>query len=174
MLCQFPLYSKVNQLQLYTYPLSPEPPLSHSTSQVIPEHQAEFSVLYSNFSLVIYFNMVVYIFQCCSLSSSYLLFLPLPAMSMSLVCTSASLYLSCKQLHQYRFSSFHINVLSAQSLSHGLLFVILYGLQPTRLLCQTILEWVVIPFSRRSSRPTEGSNPSLLHWQGDSLPLNHL
>ena len=37
-----------------------------------------------------------------------------------------------------------------------------------------ILEWVVISFSRGSSRPREKS-PSLclLHWQVDSLPLSH-
>ena len=33
-----------------------------------------------------------------------------------------------------------------------------------------ILEWVAMPFSS----PTQGSNQSLLHWQVDSLPLNHL
>ena len=36
-----------------------------------------------------------------------------------------------------------------------------------------ILEWVVISFSRGSFL-TQGSNPSLLHWQADSLPLSHL
>ena len=35
-----------------------------------------------------------------------------------------------------------------------------------------ILEWVAI-FSSRGS-PTQGSNPHLLHWQVDSLPLSHL
>ena len=35
-----------------------------------------------------------------------------------------------------------------------------------------ILEWVAISFSRGSSL-TQGSNPSLLHWQADSLLLNH-
>ena len=35
-----------------------------------------------------------------------------------------------------------------------------------------ILEWVVIPFSRGIFL-TQGSNPHLLHWQVDSLPLSH-
>ena len=35
-----------------------------------------------------------------------------------------------------------------------------------------ILEWVAIPSSRGSSL-TQGSNPCLLHWQADSLALNH-
>ena len=36
-----------------------------------------------------------------------------------------------------------------------------------------ILEWVAISHSRGSST-TQESNPSLLHWQADSLPLSHL
>jgi len=39
-----------------------------------------------------------------------------------------------------------------------------------------ILEWVAISYSRESSL-TQGSNLRLLvflHWQADSLPLNHL
>ena len=34
------------------------------------------------------------------------------------------------------------------------------------------LEWLAICFSR-GIFPTQGSNPHLLHWQVDSLPLNH-
>ena len=36
-----------------------------------------------------------------------------------------------------------------------------------------ILEWFAISFSS-GIFPTQGSNPRLLHWQADSLPLNHL
>ena len=36
-----------------------------------------------------------------------------------------------------------------------------------------ILEWVAVSFSR-GIFPTQGSNPHLLHWQVDSLPLCHL
>ena len=35
-----------------------------------------------------------------------------------------------------------------------------------------ILEWVAISFPK-GSIPTQGSNPSLQHWQVDSLPLSH-
>ena len=36
-----------------------------------------------------------------------------------------------------------------------------------------ILEWIAILFSRGIFL-TQGSNPRLLHWQADSLPLSHL
>ena len=36
-----------------------------------------------------------------------------------------------------------------------------------------ILEWIAISFSRRFSQLREGSKPSLLHWQADSLLLSH-
>ena len=42
-----------------------------------------------------------------------------------------------------------------------------HGILQTR-----ILEWVAISFSR-GIFPTQGSNPSLLYWQMDSLPLHH-
>ena len=35
-----------------------------------------------------------------------------------------------------------------------------------------ILEWAAISYSR-GIFPTQGSNPCLLHWQVDSLPLSH-
>ena len=41
-----------------------------------------------------------------------------------------------------------------------------------RIFQATILEWVATSFSR-GIFPNEGSNPCLLHWQVDSLPLNH-
>ena len=43
----------------------------------------------------------------------------------------------------------------------------LHGISQVR-----ILEWVAISFSR-GIFPTQGSNPSLLHWQALSLPLHH-
>ena len=36
-----------------------------------------------------------------------------------------------------------------------------------------ILEWVAISYSKGTFL-TQGSNPCLLHWQADSLPLSHL
>ena len=38
---------------------------------------------------------------------------------------------------------------------------------------ERILDWVAKSPSRRSIFPTQGSNPRLLHWQVDSLPLSH-
>ena len=35
-----------------------------------------------------------------------------------------------------------------------------------------ILEWVAVSYPR-GIFPTQGSNPHLLHWQADSLPLSH-
>ena len=69
-------------------------------------------------------------------------------------------------------------------------FVVIQSLSRIQLLCRLrdcspprssvleisqarILEWFAISFSR-GIFPTQGSNPRLLHWQADSLPLNHL
>ena len=43
---------------------------------------------------------------------------------------------------------------------------IIHGILQTR-----ILEWVAFPFSREFSQPTQGSNPGLLQFQADSLPV---
>ena len=51
-----------------------------------------------------------------------------------------------------------------------------HGLQPTRLLCP----WdfpskntgMGCHFLLQGTSPTQGSNPSFLHWQADSLPLS--
>ena len=53
-----------------------------------------------------------------------------------------------------------------------------HGLQPTRFLCPwdfpgRILAWIAISFSGGSFL-TQGSNPHLLLWQADSLPLSNL
>ena len=45
------------------------------------------------------------------------------------------------------------------------------GYSVYRILQATILEWVATSFSRGIF--PNGSNPCLLHWQVDSLPLNH-
>ena len=63
-------------------------------------------------------------------------------------------------------------------LLQSFLIVQSYGMYPTRLLCQQILqarilEWVAMP-SSRGFFPTQGSNQSLLcllHWETGSLPL---
>ena len=47
----------------------------------------------------------------------------------------------------------------------------LLGSSAAGILQARILEWVAISFSRIFL--TQGSNLRLLHWQADSLPLNH-
>ena len=59
----------------------------------------------------------------------------------------------------------------------SLTFLRPHGLQPTRLLCSwafpnenTGVDW---HFRLHGVFLTQGSNPCLLHWQADSLPLSH-
>ena len=55
MLCQFLLYSSVNQLYVYTYPsLLSLPPTLHLSLSVITEPQAELPVLYRSFPLAVW------------------------------------------------------------------------------------------------------------------------
>ena len=65
----------------------------------------------------------------------------------------------------------------AQSLSHVQLFVTL-GWEPARLLCPWNFPGnntgVGCHFFLQGIFPTQKSNPCLLHWQADSLPLHHL
>ena len=53
-----------------------------------------------------------------------------------------------------------------------------HGLQPTRLLCPWDflgkITGVGCHFLLQGSFSTQGSNPYLLHWQADSLPVSHL
>ena len=56
---------------------------------------------------------------------------------------------------------------SSYPMDHSLPGSSVHGISQAR-----ILEWVAISFSRGSSQ-TRDSNPHLLHWQPDSLPLNH-
>ena len=53
-----------------------------------------------------------------------------------------------------------------------------YGLQPTRLFCPWNFpgknNGMGCHFFRQGIFPTQGSNPSLPHWQADSVPLSHL
>ena len=68
----------------------------------------------------------------------------------------------------------------AQLLSHDQLFVIPYslqphGLQPARFLCPSNFPdkntAVGYHFLLQGIFQTQGSNPCLLHWQADALPL---
>ena len=66
------------------------------------------TVLYSNFSLAVYFTQdSVYVCWCYFLHSSPPF--PSPTMSTSPFTTSASLFLPCKLVHQYNFSRFHMS-----------------------------------------------------------------
>ena len=77
MLCQFLLYNKMNQLNIYIYPhisslLSLPPTLPIPPLQVVTKHRADLPVLCSCFPLAIQLHLVVYICQCHSLTSSKL------------------------------------------------------------------------------------------------------
>ena len=90
MVCQFLLYSKVNQLYIYIYPhisslwhlppTLPIPPL-----QVVTKHRADLPVLCGCFPLAMYFTFgSVYICECYSLTSSQLT-LPPPCVLKSIL-----------------------------------------------------------------------------------------
>ena len=106
MLCQFLLHNKVNQLYAYIYPHIPSllclpPTLPIPPLQVVIKHGADLPVLCSCFPLAIYFTFgSVYVSATLSLHPS--LPFPLP-MSSSPFSLSASLFLSCHQVHQYHF-----------------------------------------------------------------------
>ena len=77
-------------------------------SQVIPEHWAEIPVLHSSSPLAMA-RTAGYTGQCCSLNLSQSLLTPQPCpTSASPFSRSASVFLPCKQVHQYHFSSFYI------------------------------------------------------------------
>ena len=85
------------------------PPLPYPTLQIIKERQAGLPVLYSNFSPAIYFTHGSLYMS--FLLSPFLSLSPSPTVSRSLFLMSASPFLPCKQVHQYHFSRFHIQVL---------------------------------------------------------------
>ena len=75
--------------------------------QVVEEHQVEFPLLQSNFSLAIcltyanvYVSMLLY---------QFVTPFPSPTVSTRLFSMSVSLFLPCTQIHQYHFSRFHIH-----------------------------------------------------------------
>ena len=115
MLCQFLLYSEVNQLYVYLYPLPlglpshhPSPPSGPSRS-VVTEHRAELPVLYRMFPLAIYFmHDSVYM---SILISQFVPPSPSPPVSTCPFSMSTSLFLPCKLVHLYHFSRFHIYAL---------------------------------------------------------------
>ena len=126
MLCKFLLYSEVNHTCMiyihvhhvcisYMYPRffwisfpfrSPQSIEWSSLYYTAGSHQL--SILYILVYIFILY-ILVYICQSKSPSSSHHLFPPL--VSIRLFCTSLSLFLSCKQVHQHIFSRFHIYAL---------------------------------------------------------------
>ena len=108
MLCQFRLYSKMNQPYIYIYPLP----------YGLPSHSGHHSAL-SRVPCAIQQVLISYLFytqyqQCICVNPN----LPIPPttplspmVSIHLFSTSVSLFLLCKQDHLYHFSSFHIYVL---------------------------------------------------------------
>ena len=115
MVCQFLLYNKVNQLYIYIYPhissllrlphTLPIPPL-----QVITKHRADLLALCSSFPLAIHFTFgSVYM----SMPRSHFIpASPSSPVSSSPFSMSASLFLPCHQVYQYRFFRFHICALA--------------------------------------------------------------
>ena len=111
----FLLYNKVNQLYVYIYPhnlslLSLPPTLPIPSLQVVTKHRVDLLVLCSSFPLANHFTFG-------SVCMSMLLPHFIPASPSHLVpsspfSTSASLFLPCHQVDQYRFLKFHIYVLA--------------------------------------------------------------
>ena len=125
MVCQFLLYNEVNQLYIYIYPhisslLSVPPTLPIPPLYVDTKHRADLPVLCGCFPLAIYF----YIWQCiyvhATLSLRPTLPFPLPVSS-SPFSTSASLFLSCPQVHQN-----HIFFLDSIYMCQHTVFVFLF------------------------------------------------
>ena len=106
MLCQFLLYNNRNQLYVYIclLPLGLPPP-SWTTSRSSESIELG-SLCYRAASHWLFIlHIVVYIFQCYSPNLSHPVLPPLhpPASSTSPFFTSVSLFLPCKQVHQYHF-----------------------------------------------------------------------
>ena len=106
MVCQFLLYNKANQLYICIYPhisslLCIAPTLPIPPFQVVTKHQADLPVLCGCFPLAIYF-IFGSIYKYMPLShfvSAY----TSPSRALKSVCTFASLFLSCPQVHQNHF-----------------------------------------------------------------------
>ena len=107
MLCQF-LLCNVNQLHVHAVLLLAPPVYPIPTLQVITEHRTELSVLHSGSRLPSYFThgsvyMSTLLSQVVPLSF-------FPTAYIILFSTFVSLFLPCKQVHQYHFSRFCVCV----------------------------------------------------------------
>ena len=110
-LYQFLLYNKVNQLYVYVYPHIPSLLSLLPTLPIPPlNHRADLPVLCSSSPLAI----------CFTFGSAYMSMLPshfVPAYPPNSPCPQVhslhvSLFLSCPQVHWYRFFRFHICALA--------------------------------------------------------------
>ena len=115
MLCSQFTHACTHTQNIYNIHLYIPSQLSHGSPtpmlplQVITEHQSELPVLYSSFSLVIYFTCdSVYMTL---LHSQFLLDSPSPIVFTSLFFISVSPFLLSKQVHQYHFSRSHMYAL---------------------------------------------------------------
>ena len=125
MVCQFLLYNKVNQLYLYIYPHIPyllhlPPTLPIPPVQVVTKHRAD---LCSCAMQLLPTSYLFYIWQCtyvhATLSLRPSLPFPLPGSS-SPFSMSASLFLSCPQVHQNLFFFFSDSII--YGLAYGICF----------------------------------------------------
>ena len=111
-LCWFLPYIIMNQPQVYTCPLPPEPPpgsLHIPPLYVGTEHWIELLVSHSKFPLAIYFTYGnVYASK---LFSQLITLFPSCTVSTSLFSMSASPLLPCKYNHQYHLFRFHTHAL---------------------------------------------------------------
>ena len=99
MLCWFLLYNNMNQLYIYIYPIPP--------FQVITKQYSLFQVAVSlQLSILTHDSVCIYIYINVSLSICPPF--PFPTVSTSPFCMFASLFLPCKQVHQYHSSRFCI------------------------------------------------------------------
>ena len=128
MLCQFLLYNKVNQLYVYIYPHIPSllhlpiPP-PYPTSLSHPSRWSQSSELISLCYAAASTSCLFYIWQCIYVHATLSLHpsLPFPLhMSSTPFSMSASLFLSCSQVHQNQFF-----VLDSIYMCQHMVFVIL-------------------------------------------------
>ena len=123
LLCQFLMYNKVNQLYVYLYPISPPSCFSLPPSLSHPSRWSQstkmISMCYAAAS-----HQLFYIWQCiyvnATLSLCPSLPFPLPVSS-SPFSTSASLFLSCPQVHQN-----HLLFLDSMYMCQHTVFVFLF------------------------------------------------
>ena len=115
MVCQFLLYNKVNQLYVYIYPHIPSLLSLPPTLPIPPPRWSQSIELISLCYAQLPTSHPFYIWQCMYVNATFSLrpsFLFPPPVSSSPFSTSASLFLPCHQVHQYRSFRFHVCALA--------------------------------------------------------------